>query len=145
MPDHETAPKITNPAVPLLGFGFYRRVIDQEWFHSSDYEAAIPEEPYKRLALRSRSSYTLLRGAYVELGFIETREGEHSPRGGNRQVMMRITDAVVEPLLENLTHRVRHTGLTVPDILYIPESVDAIFEHTDFSERLIAAVRGAAE
>lgn len=67
-----------------------------------------------------------------------------SVRAGRPRVLMTVEEAAIEPLVDELVTRVTHNGLTLPDVLHIPESTEAILSYTDFKEQVIARVSGLA-
>ncbi|HSW71099.1 MAG TPA: hypothetical protein VLH77_03870, partial [Gammaproteobacteria bacterium] len=131
MKSRETAGLFTNKSVPLIGFGFFRKNIEQPWFSRFDFEEAVPNGPFKRLVIPSRSHIVELQKRLPEAGYMEVEEGSSGPNGGRHRVMMQLTDAATEPLLDYLAYTVTHAGLSLPDILFVPESVENILQSTN--------------
>jgi hypothetical protein len=129
-------------SAPVVGFGLYRNGTDNPWFTAQEYAKAVPESSFKKFLLPSPSGFTNIRKLLTEQGFMET---EQIPRrNGRPSIAMHVLKAAEEPFVDYLLQKTTNAGLSVPEMLLVPESVDYILDTTDFLQRLFTQVSGRA-
>jgi hypothetical protein len=141
---NERSQNISKGALPILGFGIVRNQIEQPWYHRGDYVNAMPLGYTNLFGEPSRSFMCKIQAEYRKAGYIELVDTGSAPQGGRHQIAMRLTEEGVDPLLNTLAFYVTNRGLTLHELLHIPDTVGAVLEATDFKDRVISTISGIA-
>ena len=140
--NHETSSAFSKFSAPIVGFGLYKNATDNPWFTAQEYAKAVPESSFKNFLLPSPSGFTNIRKLLTEQGFMETDQIPR--RNGRPSIAMHVLKTAEEPFIDYLLQKTTNTGLSVPETLLVPESVDYILDTTDFLQRLFTQVSGRA-
>jgi hypothetical protein len=130
--------------IPIVGFGVFKLLSGDPWFHRLDYEEAVPEA-IRKLVIPNKSHVSKIQSSLYETGFIDLEIRPAGTRGfgtGRKQPFIAVKEIAVEPYVDELLSRVRNTGDNLLDILHIPESVQTVVERTGFVGRHINEIIG---
>lgn len=127
--------------IVIVSFGFSRNRSDNPWFKRKDYLEALSTSPDKDMSIEPSNYSTYLtdleKRSIVETTYVKVRGARGVP-----QRIAHVTDDGEEVLLENVLYSVTHRGLTVPQLIPIPEAASAVLSQSDLVDRVIRAISG---
>jgi len=130
--------RLSSTAVPILGYGYYRRHIGEPWFSATEYIEYMPRKGLKKTAASRAGFHTIVKG-FSELGLIDQVVDDRPQRVG-LGFKHRITNEGVDVMLDEVARKVTTSTDTVPGVLMEPGIAEIILEETDLKERIIAEV-----
>jgi len=129
--------------IQLVGFGFWKRELEQPWFTYTEYYQNM-NYPGDRRKPISRSGFSVTRQSLVEAGVMIERvllEEEKQGMPANTRFLVSVTDKGVDALLDSITYRLTHDGETLSRLLPI-RIADVVFEYPEFKSSVLEAVAG---
>ena len=124
----------------VVGFGYSRNRTDDPWFRRSDVINVLSPHPASHLIMLSVGGYSMSLTEFEDKGIAEIRTEKRGQ--GKHARLARVTDLGEEALLEAIVYNVTHDGLTVPQLLFIPEVTETVLHQSDLKTRVTKAVFG---
>lgn len=140
----ERSPKyLSSREVTILGYAHARSVAKQPTFMFKEFCLAMTAADKEfTSSVFVPPIGKLATGKCLQRQRLPARDIVGPHRGVNDICSHQITDKGKSTLLTSLEFHVRRNGVTLPEILVLPDSVEAVVKHTTFMDDLSRHIRG---